>query len=412
MPGIHNDTKVLQELGKKYMGAAMEVKNEETRRLWKKLNGLKPERPMVTIDQLPWNELNVDNELTPKCSDPYLREIETALRRDLFAWKRFPVDMTLDPFIQCHLCIDGINFGIDVDENVAITDATSDVRGHSYRNQIKDEEDLEKIRMPDPVLNTAETERRYHLLQEVFTGIVPVVKAGYQGNLHVWDRIVEFMSPEGVLFDLIDRPEFSHTMTEVFFRWHGILFEKMEERGLLAAGEKLIHCTGAFSDELPTPGFIPEKPRMKDGWIFGAAQIFSTVSPTMHDEFEIRYTKPLFEKFGLGYYGCCEPLDRKVGIISRITNVRKISMSPWADKDRGAEALGKRYVFSSKPNPAFLAPADFHIEQAIADIKETRDICKRYGTPVEFILKDVSTVNYKPGRLTEWADAVMRTIVG
>jgi hypothetical protein len=412
MPGLSNDTKVLRELGKKYMEAAMEMKNEEARRLWRKLNGLKPERPMVTIHQLPWNELNVDNELTPRCSDLYLRKVETGLRRDLFSWKHFPVDMTLDPFIQCQLCIDGITFGIYVNENVAVTDATSDVRGHGYINQIRDEEDLEKIRMPDPVLNAAETERRYHLLQEVFTGVVPVEKVGYQGNLAVWDRIVEFISPEGVLFDLIDRPEFSHKMTELFFRWHRILFEKMEARGLLAAGVKLIHCTGAFSDELPTPGFIPEKPKMKDRWIHGAAQIFSTVSPQMHDEFEISYTKPLFEKFGLGYYGCCEPLDRKVGIISKIKNVRKVSMSPWADKDRGAEALGTSFVFSSKPNPTFLAPADFHIEQTIADIKETMDICKRYSTPVEFILKDVSTVNYKPARLTEWADAVMKTIVG
>ena len=44
--------------------------------LWRKLNGLKPERPMVMIDQVCWNEMNVDDELTLRCEDPECRGYE------------------------------------------------------------------------------------------------------------------------------------------------------------------------------------------------------------------------------------------------------------------------------------------------------------------------------------------------
>ncbi|MEI7905218.1 MAG: hypothetical protein WCI43_07390 [Candidatus Firestonebacteria bacterium] len=405
-----NDKKVLGELGKKYREAAELSAHKETMRLWKKLNGLKPERPMVTIDQLPWNELNINGELDLRCEDRYLREVEFSLRRELYQWNHFPVDMYLEPFVKCNLVIEGISFGLKVDENVAVTDATSAVLGHSYIDQIKDESDLEKIQMPDPRLNKAETESRYELLSGIFKDIIPVKKIGYSCDLHVWDRIVEFKSPESILMDIIDRPEFLHKLTKRFFDWFNTLHTLLEERGLLGEGFKLIHCTGAFTDELPKPGFNPEQPRLTDNWIMAAAQIFSTVSPEMHDEFEIAYNKPAIERFGLGYYGCCEPLDRKIGIIKKIKNVRKISISPWAEKQRSAEAIGRDYVFSNKPTPAFLAPPDFHLDQVQADIKETIDICKRSQTPLEIVLKDVSTVNYKPERLTQWADMVMKLV--
>jgi hypothetical protein len=44
------------------------------------------------------------------------------------------------------------------------------------------------------------------------------------------------------------------------------------------------------------------------------------------------------------------------------------------------------------------------------DLRDTRDACARHGCPVEFILKDISTVRYEPQRLWEWADLAMRVV--
>jgi hypothetical protein len=94
--------------------------------------------------------------------------------------------------------------------------------------------------------------------------------------------------------------------------------------------------------------------------------------------------------------------------VKKIPNVRKISMSPWAKRERGAEEIGKNYVFSNKPNPAYIAVTSFDGDIVKNDLENTKEICKRYNCPLEFIFKDISTVHSEPLRLKQWADIAMR----
>ena len=116
------------------------------------------------------------------------------------------------------------------------------------------------------------------------------------------------------------------------------------------------------------------------------------------------------QRFGLVYYGCCDPLDRKMAEVRMIPNVRKVSMSAWTDQELGASEIGVDYVFSRKPTPASLATDVFHAEAVREDLQTTKEICARHGCPLEFILKDISTVRYQPQRLWEWADIAMRLV--
>jgi hypothetical protein len=95
-----------------------------------------------------------------------------------------------------------------------------------------------------------------------------------------------------------------------------------------------------------------------------------------------------------------------------IPHVRKISMSPWANQERGAAQIGRDYVFSRKPSPAFLATHSFHADQVREDLLATRRICAHYGCPLELILKDISTVRYEPERLFEWARIAKQVVEG
>jgi hypothetical protein len=140
------------------------------------------------------------------------------------------------------------------------------------------------------------------------------------------------------------------------------------------------------------------------------AQIFSEVSPTMHQEFELDYAARWYSRFGLVYYGCCDPLHRKIDLLRNIPNLRKISMSPWVDVEQGAEQIGGDFVFSRKPNPAVFVTDSWDAEIIEDDIRETVEQCGRYECPVEIIMKDISTVQYKPQRLWEWADIAMRIV--
>ena len=146
--------------------------------------------------------------------------------------------------------------------------------------------------------------------------------------------------------------------------------------------------------------------------MFGLAQMFSTVSPQMFQEFEVNYTAPICARFGLVYYGCCDPLDGKMDEVRMIPNVRKISMSPWVNEESGAAEIGRDFVYSRKPNPALVADNTFDPERVREDLLATRRVCKKHDCPLEFILKDISTVRYEPDRLSQWARVAMEVAGG
>ena len=61
-------------------------------------------------------------------------------------------------------------------------------------------------------------------------------------------------------------------------------------------------------------------------------------------------------------------------------------------------------------NPAFLATVHFNPEQVRTDLLATRKVCDKYGCPLEFVLKDISTVGYQPERLFEWSRIAMQVV--
>jgi len=385
---------------------------EETRRLWRCLNGLQPERPMATMDQVCWNEMNVDDELTLRCEDPECRGYEDWLRRTLYQWRHFRVDMVVEPFARVPKAITNTGFGVGAKERIAVTDPTNSVVGHAFDNQFQTDADLDKLQTPVITHDPTETARRLEVAHELFDGTLEVVEWGFDPYLSVWDPISFWMSVEGALYTMIDRPEYMLELGRRIVNGYMSQLDQLEEQGLLCHHQSQIHCTGAYTDELPAPGFDPAKPRTKDIWMFGLAQMLSTVSPAMFDEFEIELCMPLFERFGLVYYGCCDPLDKKMAQVRKIPNVRKVSMSPWVDEELGAAEIGGDYVYSRKPNPAFLAWPEFNEEAAREHIRATVDICARHGCPLELIFKDISTVAYQPQRLWRWAEITMEEVQG
>jgi hypothetical protein len=225
-----------------------------------------------------------------------------------------------------------------------------------------------------------------------------------------WDIICWWRGVDVVLLDLVDRPRFMHEIISRLTAAHLSMLDDLEEQGLLGSGQATIHYGPAYADELPHPGFDAARPRAQDIWTMGMAQIFTSVSPVMFKEFEIDYAVNWYARFGLGYYGCCDVLDNKIDIVRTIPNLRKISMSPWVNVERGAEQIGRDFVFSRKPNPAFLAADTWDPDAVEQDLKATIDACARHGCPLELILKDVSTVRGRPQRLRDWADIAMRLV--
>lgn len=407
-----DDRTILRELASQVAEIAALPLQEEKRHLWRKLNGLQMERPMVTIDQVCWNEMERDGELTLRCQGPDARYYEDFFRKTLYQWKYFRVDMVVEPFMRVPMAVHNSGFGIEVTENIAVSDATNSVVGHAYLNQFQSMEDVEKIQEPRITHDPVETKRRLEQAEWFFGDLLAIKPWGMDPYLSIWDPISTWMGVENALYGIIDKPEMMHAIAERVTSGYLSQLDQLENLGVLCGEQSLIHCTGAQTDELPAPGFDPAKPRTKDIWMFGLAQMFSTVSPAMFKEYEVDYASRICERFGLVYYGCCDPLDGKMKQVRMIPNVRKVSMSPWVRQERGAEQIGRDYVFSRKPSPAMLAYDDFDEEMVRQDLTHTRDICRNTGSPLELILKDISTVRYEPQRLSRWAEIAMEVVCG
>jgi len=403
------DKNILHELALRVAEIAALPIQEEKRRLWRKLNALKPERPMVRIDQIfCWNEME-DDELTQRCEDEECRAYEQELRRTLYEWKHFPVDKPVESVVKVNKAIENSSYGV---VTLFTSNDREKIQSHSFINQFESMEDVEKIKMPVVTHDRAETDRRMAVAEELFGGILEIWPEGLIPWFPMWDKISLWMGVENALYALIDQPDIMHAMCKRMVAHYMSLTDQLEEQGLFCSRQFQVHCTGAYTDDLPAPGYDPEKVRAKDLWAFGLAQMFSTVSPAMFDEYEIEYMLPVFERYGLMYYGCCDPLDGKMKEVRRIPNLRKISMSPWANHRRGAEEIGKDYVFSSKPNPSYLAMPVFNGDMIRKELTSIRELCRDNGCPVEFILKDLCTVGRRPERLREWGRIAMEVSEG
>ncbi len=408
----HKDVAVIRKLAGQVAEIASLPVQEEKRKLWRRLNAPEQVRPLVMIDQVCWNEMNFNGELTLECADAECRSYEQTLRQTLFQWRYFPVDMVVEPFIRVAKAITNTGFGIGIVADIADSGAADGVRGRKFHNQFEHDEDIEKLKMPRVSHDAEATRRRLENAHELFDGFLEVRLWGWDPYLSLWDPISFWMGVEGALYAMMDRPEFMHRLLARMTEGYLSMLDQLQEQGLLCGPQSLVHCTGAYTDELPAPGYDPEKPRTSDMWMFGLAQMLSTVSPDMFQEFEIDYTRRICERFGPVYYGCCDPLDSKMDQVRMLPNLRKVSVSPWADQERAAAEIRDEFVFSRKPNPAFLAPDRFNIEQVRQDIEATLQICEKHGCPLEIILKDISTVHYEPERLFAWARAAMDVAEG
>ena len=409
------DVGIIRSLAKRVAEIAALPVQQERRELWASINRLERVRPLIHVQAISWD---IWEELLPKAqlqtTDPFCQAQETALRRCIYCWEHFQDDRVVDDVVRCPLAIRGeaqsVNFGIP-----RKMDRSTETSGaHAYVPVIVEERDIDRIDTePVVTVDWDDTERRYQLLLELYGGILRVEKRGTE---FFWFQPVDqFITRRGIqqtFIDMIDRPKWVHAGLERMTAAYLSSIKQIEALGALSLGNgnTMLGSGGyGWTAQLPKPGFDGQHVRLKDLWARAATQLFTEgISPAMHDEFALHYEKQLLAPFGLSCYGCCEPLDMKMDIVRQIPNLRRVSMSPWVDVEKGAERIGQDLVFSRKPSPALLAVEDWDPAAVEKDLSETLDACKRHGCPVELILKDISTVRYEPQRLWEWADVAMR----
>ncbi len=393
------DKQIVRELARRYMEQACSEKQFAANRRMKATNDLQQVRPPVLIDEIPWYQMDIDGELQCLCADPRARQLEGYLRRILYERKYFKSDVIMDPFWSVPISFESSGHGWEIQEEILRTDGENNIVSHCYRDMIADEEALEAFHMPEFTLDAEKDARNVDYYTDLLGDTMPVRLSGH-GFVYFmpWDEIIMLRGMEPVLFDFYDRPEHLHAIMERLMAVLKAKMEFIETNAFVDNHPSWLHCTPGMVSGLADSGW-------KATWFRGAAQGFSTVSPQMHEEFELRYVRPVAEQFAYTYYGCCEPLDNKMDILRSIRNLRKVGVSPWANVEKMAEQLGGDYVLSRKPNPAHVATRT-DPEEIREEIEETVKACIKYGCPCDITLKDISTVSHRPENLIVWAQTV------
>ncbi len=405
------DREILRGLAFRYMEAACAPSHDEKRALYRAVNDLRQIRPVVLINEIPWNELNDHPELALQCQDPDFRAAEEFFRQQLFQWKYFPADMVLDPIYGVEKIIRTTGFGLTVQESTLGDKEYA--HSHSYQNQLESEEVLEKLHPETITYFKEETFALYHKIAGAIGDVLPVkivgASTGYGLGCRTWDIVTELMGPENLFYALADEPEFMHRLAAKFTDIFLDKIRQYEELDLFEPNQTLIHSTAALNST--TPGECPEgRVTARQMWGRGLAQIFASVSKEMRDEFDITYMQRAMEPFGLVYYGCCEPLHNMIDILEKIPRLRKISITPWADVDAAADAIGGRYVLASKPNPAFALDAANNIEPARRELERILNAVKRNGCSCDIVLKDISSIGGSLQNLMAWEQMAMSLV--
>jgi len=405
------DIEILRRLAEEYAHYALDGRSEKRKALYREHNARKLVRPPVLVFEVPWGEYQGNPELDNQCTDETMRRYETELRRTIFQFRHFEGDYAIHDYYRSGVVIHDSGIGLTSEEDTIQAKTGTDILAHGYHDVIPDAETfLQKVKSPVITYDREQTERNLAVSNQIFRDIMPVKKAGVQLYLAPWDQIPRFHGVENCLMDLYDDPDYAHLLISTFTDNHIKRMKQYEALNILDTDPMYLHCTPAATYDLPVLDMGKDKIGLKDVWGRSMAQLFAVVSPEMHEEFDLVYAQKMFDLCGLSYYGCCEPLHDKIEKLERFKNLRRISITAWADVDIAAEKIGNRYVLSYKPNPAFVALPEFDPEPVEKEIRKVLEACRRNSTPCEFVLKDISTTAGNWQNLTKWVDTANRVI--
>ncbi len=400
---MNQDREILRQLAGRVAGIASSDRMKKLEGEWKRHNALQGERPMICVSpEGCWREILREEDL--QCQDPLLRGFEYNLRQKLFWAEEIRDDTPISANFGVPYIIHSTFYLDGPDDN---QERVSDTGSFHYTKLIDDlSEGLEKLKFRQLTYDKAASEAGFAAAQEAFGDLLNVrYRGGHWWTMGITAEVIRLIGMEDLMIDMYDDPENLHRLMAWFRDEHMNLITQCEKLGILTLNnEDDIIASGGigYTDELGAPD---GKVTLQDLWGFAESQETVGISPQMFGEFIFPYQLPLLEKFGINCYGCCEPVEMRWKWISQIPRLRRLSVSPWSNKEEMAELLGKNYIFSRKPNPSYVCMG-FAEDEIRKDLTETAQLADQ--TCMEVILKDTHTVENHPERLHRWVEMARR----
>ncbi len=398
-----SDVRILRELAKRYADVCRKPTYDERRDLWRRHNSLQRTRPLLYVRWLAaWHEAP---ESRLECQDPFFRPYENHLRQVLFQ-DTLGDDYILEPWLTVRATVatppEGL-WGLPIRHS----ERTAPRGSWKFQPTLATLDDARRMTFAHHRVDEVATARNAGRVADAIGDILPIAvdrSPAYSGwNADISTLLTQLRGLDQLMLDMVDNPAWLHHvlkfMSDAILTTH----DEAEEKGHWTL---LNHANQAmpYATELSDPS-ADRRPVTRDKlWVFFAAQEYTLISPAMHDEFLLQYQLPIMSKFALSAYGCCEDLTRKIDMLRKVPNLRRIAVTPRADVARCAEQIGSDYVLSWRPNPAQMICCGYDPDLIRRVVTNAMEAAK--GCHVDITLKDAETVQGKPGNLRRWVKLV------
>ena len=406
------DKTILRRLASRQLEHARSDRNVKLKKEWMEHNTFCGKRPMIHLELLTFQDEVIPPLL--ECEGEEARQIERSLYMQFvnaeFIGDDYPVPdyypLTWDPYLRI--------FGHQP-KRIHAENSSGNNLAYIYEAIIHDlEEDKNKLGKTEYGLDKAASLAKEAKLNDLFGDILPVRRVMNSLAVSPTQLVVHLMDMETMYTSMYDHPDLFHDMMSriaddvvSFFKW-----QEHESLLLPTAGcEILIQGSFCFTDELPV--VLPDSRPLRTDEVWGYLDSQETVaiSPKMFGEFIFPYYKRIAECYGLLSYACCEPVHTIWDeYISKLSNLRKISISSWCDEVMMGERLcGKKIVYHRKPTPNIISFGTTLDEAALTDhIKTTLQAAK--GCFIEFAQRDVYTIKGDISRARRYVEVIRETI--
>lgn len=403
-----NEREYLRGLAQRYLEIAHLPVMAQREALWYRHNALQAERPVVVVELETF-----EGDLLPKpqCESEFGRRVETFLRRAIVNHELIDDDKVVSPVFPVPLEIQLLPFGV-AKQRVFAEDEQGRKIGFRDIHIIEDlEEDLDKLQPYAFHFDAAATERYKQYAQDTLGDLMPVCETNRSLDWFcgLSQHIIELMGMEALMYAMIDTPEAVVRLYDFVADQILRVLDWQESEGLLRPNNGN-HYAGSgsygFSREL-APG---TPARCSELWGNLNSQETVSISPQMYHDFVFPAYRRVAEKFGLTYYGCCEPVHTIWEDVRTLPHLRKVSVSPWCDQHLIGEALrGGRVIYSRKPSPNFIGVGTELDEEAYARHIDETLTCAQ-GCELEIIHRDIYTLSGRPDKPGRAVQIIRREI--
>ena len=388
------EVKRVRGLAAQVAAAARTPRMAAIKKRWADVNALrKPDRAPVWCKPVScWKEIIADP--MRQCTDPLLRQMEYGFLQTLHKLDiddDTPVE-EFYPLAAAFTCDPPNLWGVEVGRHSTNTEGGA----WAYDPPLKDVRDIEKLRMPAFTYDEELTLTVKAHVDEILDGVMPVqIVAEPALSATLGTYAADLRGLQQIMLDMAIKPEFMHALMAYLRDASLSALDALEATGLVSPNN---NGPMTCSDPIGAPS--PDgRLTAKNLWCMANSQEFDQVSPEMWEEFCLAYQRPIFERFGLVGYGCCENLTLKIDGVLSIPNLRILTCSAWTKLDAVIEKAADRCCIMWRQKASDVVFPD--------DVRTIRDDLmdgarRLQGCSYQIVLRELETLSGHPDRLHEW----------